>query len=312
MNVLFIGYGSIAAKHKQALDNLYPDATSYALRSNTAAAPIDDITSIYSWDELPGQIDFAIVSTPTFRHTEFVKTLTEKGIPVFLEKPVADILDGLDELNEQISEQQLPTYVACNLRFLPVLQFLHTYLNENKPRIKEVLVYAGSYLPDWRPSINFRENYSARADMGGGVHLDLFHELDYISWLFGVPEKSIGIRTSNSSLQISAIDFASFSWMYSGFTTTILLNYFRRKAKRTIEIVFEDDTWIVDLRNNNIVAESGKIIFEQPEFSIKDTYTKQMAYFTDCILKKENPALNTFGHSLKILKICLQEDEIKG
>ncbi|GAA3925360.1 gfo/Idh/MocA family oxidoreductase [Chitinophaga oryziterrae] len=311
MNVLFIGYGSIAAKHKQALDNLYPDAICYALRSHAGSAPVAGVVNIYGWEELAEKVDFAIVSTPTFRHTEYVKILTEKGIPVFLEKPIASVLDDLDILDQQISQWKLPTYVACNLRFLPVLQFLHAYISDERPRINEVLVYAGSYLPDWRPKIDFRENYSARADMGGGVHLDLFHELDYISWLFGLPSRSISIKTSASSLEISAVDFASFSWVYNGFTATILLNYFRRKAKRTIDIVFEDDTWIVDLMNNRIIAESGKVVFDQPDFSIKDTYTKQMAYFTDCISKNVTPLLNTFGNSLKILKICLQEDEIK-
>lgn len=306
MNILFIGYGSIAKKHKLAIDQLYPSAVCVALRSGRDAAEIEGVRSIFAWDELTVKPDFAIVSTPTFRHTEDVKILVEKNIPVFLEKPVSHILDGLDELTAEIKQQQLATYVACNLRFLPVLQFLHDYLNKKEQRVNEVLVYAGSYLPSWRPGIDYKENYSAKAEMGGGVHLDLFHELDYISWLFGQPEQSFNIRTNQSSLNLSAIDFASYSWMYKGFTATILLNYFRRKAKRTIEIVFDESTWIVDLLKNNITTDTGELIFEGGDEGIKGTYLSQMKYFTDNIKTKTNPVLNTFEDSVNILKVCLE------
>lgn len=306
MNILFIGYGSIAKKHKLAIDKLCQSAVCIALRSNKDALEIEGVKSIYGWDELIVNPDFAIVSTPTFRHTEDVKVVVERRIPIFLEKPVSHVLDGLDALSKEISDKHIPTYVACNLRFLPVLQFLHSYLEEKKPKINEVLVYAGSYLPDWRPAVNYKENYSARSEMGGGVHLDLFHELDYVSWLFGQPDRSLSIKSNKSSLDLSAVDFASYSWTYEGFTATILLNYFRRKAKRTIEIVFEDDTWIVDLLKNNIMTDSGQLIFDCADSGIKDTYVSQMRYFIDCIRSGTTPMFNTFQDSVKILKVCLE------
>ena len=37
-------------------------------------------------------------------------------------------------------------------------------------------VEAGQYLPDWRPWQNYRESYSARQDLGGGIILDGSHE----------------------------------------------------------------------------------------------------------------------------------------
>ncbi|MDP1689373.1 MAG: Gfo/Idh/MocA family oxidoreductase [bacterium] len=311
MNVLFIGFGSIAKKHHAALLDLYPDVKCFALRSQANAAAVPDLVNLYNWSELPSSIDFAIVSSPTYKHTADVKELIDRRIPIFLEKPISHRLDGLDELNEQIKKNTIPTYIACNLRFLPVLQFLREEILKSNKRINEVVIYAGSFLPEWRPNINFRQNYSANESMGGGVHVDLFHELDYACWIFGKPEQSFNIKRSSSTLKIPAVDFASYSLIYPNFVTTVLLNYFRKQAKRTIEIVFDNDVWTVDLLKNKLVNAEGEIIFEKNDFTIRDTYKVQMHYFTDAIKKGVSPDLNTFENSLEILKICLRNDATK-
>jgi len=192
------------------------------------------------------------------------------------------------------------------MRFHPCIGFLKQHLDKSAAKINEVNVYCGSYLPDWRPDKDFRAIYSANKNMGGGVHLDLFHEIDYTCWLFGFPESSACFNSSKSSLDIDAEDYANFIFKYPSFNASIILNYYRRIPKRSIEILFEDSTWYVDLINCTITVDDNTIVFSCPEFKIADTYLKQMEYFIDHINNGIQP-MNTFAESLQILKLTLQD-----
>lgn len=309
MKVLFVGFGSIAKKHYYVLRKLRPDATIYALKSGPQTSEIYDITDVYNWNEVPSDITFAIISNPTFKHTEVLTELVNRNISVFLEKPISDSLDGLEAIEKQIQKKKLITYVACNLRFLSSLQYLKNVILSKDKRINEVSVYCGSYLPDWRPGKNYRNIYSSQKEMGGGVHLDLFHELDYSCWLFGLPSESFKILRSKSSLNISAVDFANYQFIYPDFISSITLNYYRLDSKRTIEIVTSDETLTVNLLSNTISNNKGEIVFANSDNAINDTYLAQMDYFLG-ILAGINSPMNSFSESFQILKICLNSEKI--
>lgn len=309
MNILIIGLGSIAGKHINVLKSLFgSDIHLYALRSGSNQKTYPGIRDFNNYDEVDIHIDFAIVSNPTSAHFETINILLDKSLPLFIEKPVVHKVEQAELLLKRIVEKSVFTYVACNLRFHPCIKFLKSYLKRDViETLNEVNVYAGSYLPDWRQGQDYKQNYSAIADMGGGVHLDLFHEFDYVVWLFGQPEKVNSVRRSESSIDIASVDYANYCIEYSGFAVSVILNYYRRKAKRQIELVFEDAIWNVDLINSKITDDNGTIIFNEPNFIMMDTYTEQMKYFADHLIQNRTP-MNTFAESVQILKICLNDD----
>jgi len=307
MKVLIVGLGSIAIKHINALFSINKNTKIYALRSNSNKNNVEGVTNIYDLKTSKIIFDFAIISNPTHLHFKFIEKLTTLEIPLFIEKPVLHSLDKINYLTSIIERKSIVTYVACNLRFHPCILFLKRRIEEKKLKVNEVNVYCGSYLPDWRPNQDFRTVYSANADTGGGVHLDLFHELDYTTWLFGLPTKSNSLVRSSSTLNITAFDYANYTLEYNTFTASIILNYYRKQPKREIEIVLENNIWTVDLINNNIKNNTGEYLFKDEKFEVKDTYRLQLLYFTNCLTKKKTP-MNSFKESLENLKICLQHE----
>jgi predicted dehydrogenase len=303
MNVLIIGLGSIAQKHIKAIRELYSNVTVFALRSTKNVDEQKGIINIFCLEGLNKlNIDFVIISNPTVAHSDTIKKLIPFNIPLFIEKPLFSELNN-DELIKEISHKNITTYVACNLRFLGCLRFTKDYLI-NK-RINEVNIYCGSYLPDWRPDRDYKTTYSANKDLGGGVHIDLIHEIDYTYWLFGRPIEVSKIFSNKSSLGINAYDYANYNLSFDEFNVSIILNYFRRDPKRTLEIVLDEQTIFVDLLKN-CVYRDGDIIFESKK-TIIDTYKDQLSFFVNEIISKKKE-FNRVDEAYEILKICLHKD----
>ena len=306
MKVLIIGLGSIAQKHIDAINKIDQSTSIYALRSNTNSKSFTNIIDLYNLTEVPNDIDFILISNPTSLHSKTILKVIDFNKPLFIEKPVFDSIINNEEIVRLIEKKNIKTYVGCNLRFHPALNFIKTYLNSGKSKINEVNVYCGSYLPNWRPQQDYTKSYSANQKLGGGVHLDLIHELDYTIWLFGKPINYNSIKRKVSNLSIDTFDYANYNLSYPDFNVSITLNYYRTSPKRHIEIVLENETLICDLLTSTILNSENKIIFTDNEFDSSKTYLNQMNYFIDN-LKNEYIYMNNINESFEILKIALND-----
>ncbi len=303
MNILFIGLGSIAKKHISAIQTILPESKLFAFRSSKNSKKVTNIISIYNKKELYGyKFDFVIISNPTSKHKDTIKLALELHCPIFIEKPLYHKLD-IQKLLEEIKNKKILSYVACNLRFLDVIRKIKKEIEKNDKKINEINVYCGSYLPLWRKDKNYKESYSASKKLGGGVQLDLIHEIDYIFWIFGVPIKTNKILKNNSHLNIQSFDYANYCLEYDNFCVSIILNYYRFDAKRTIEILFDEETWSIDLLKNEIKI--GEKIIYKSEQKIVDTYYLQMKYFIDLVKSKKTTSFNDVFEAYKVLKISI-------
>lgn len=306
MTILIVGLGSIARKHIMALRILEPEATIYALRSTHSSLPQEGVRDIYSLEELADvQLDFVIVSNPTSEHKKTIEQLANMHCALFIEKPLYHLLD-IERLVCDLEKSGRLTYVACNLRFLDCMEFVKKELSDKQKRVNEVNAYCGSFLPDWRQGVDFRAVYSAIPSMGGGVHLDLIHELDYLYWFFGVPHTVHSVFSNRSSLSIDSYDYANFCLEYDDFSASVILNYFRRDSKRTLEFVLDDETWTVDLLTNKVTC-VDRLLFSS-EQTIQATYLKQMDYFLHLVRSDKRKSCNTIADAFNVLKICLNND----
>ena len=306
MKLGFIGYGSIAKKHILAINELYNNVEILLIRRNLyeKVENLENITFETSTDinDLE-KVEAIFITNPTSYHTNVIQNVLYLNKPLFIEKPLSHSTNELVGIIEKINQSQIITYHACALRFHPCIIYLKEKLLK-KIRVNEINIYCGSYLPEWRKDVDFRESYSALASMGGGVHLDLIHEVDFCYYLFGVPISTNLFTSSKSSLSIPAVDYANYLWQYDVFNLQITLNYYRRDYKRTIEIVAEGGTYVIDIKKCSITKD-GISIFES-DSTPNDWYKLQIDYFMQCVVNNQKCS-NDINEAYKVLKLCLNE-----
>lgn len=250
--IAFVGMGSIGKRHiNNVCDLISMQGDTYTIdlyRSSMNRVLPEEITKKIHHQYLcsePVQRDYDMVfiTNPTSLHLETALKYRNYTKALFIEKPVFSTgevpIEQVKELDEIIS------YVACPLRYNPVLQYVKNNLNLDK--VFSVRAMSSSYLPDWRPGQDYRQTYSAHADLGGGVDIDLIHEWDYLSWIFGMPDLCKAVVGRISNLEIDSNDIALYVAQNSWMTFELHLDYFGRMPQRTLEIFTQDDTIRCDI-----------------------------------------------------------------
>ena len=95
------------------------------------------------------------------------------------------------------------------------------------------------------------ENRTPRSDLGGGVILTQIHEIDYLQWLFGVPEAvyAVGGRIGNLEIDVEDSADALFRYQRDGRTLAVHLHvdYLQRQPRRRCRVTGENGVVEVDL-----------------------------------------------------------------
>ena len=145
---------------------------------------------------------------------------------------------------ELARSKNLVTLVGCNLRFHPGLVAVKRLLEQGVAgRIVAIRAEVGQYLPDWHPGEDYRQGYSARLDLGGGIILDAVHEIDYVRWLLG-PVRSVACFAGKlSHLEVETEDTAALLFRFSNGTIgEVHLDYVQRAYSRTCHIIGDEGT----------------------------------------------------------------------
>ena len=215
-----------------------------------------DASYLYSAD-VQNDYDMVFITNPTSLHLEAALKFRSHTKALFIEKPVFDCFDVDEDIIKTLDE--IPSYVACPLHYNPVLQYIKQNIDLTK--VISVRAMSSSYLPDWRPGQDYRQTYSAHADLGGGVDIDLIHEWDYLTWIFGMPTVCQAVVGKYSALEIDSNDTALYVAKNNQMTFELHLDYFGRKTQRMLDIFTQDDTIQCDLIAGTITyLKDGKTI----------------------------------------------------
>ena len=170
---LIIGFGSIGKQQYKVLKKLkiFQNIYIYSKR-NKKKNFISEFYKIVNINP-----DLIVICSETAKHFSQLKFIESKfkNKIILVEKPLFSNSKYLNIKNNKV-------FVGYNLRYDPMLQYIKKIIEKEKKIITSNIT-CNSFLPNWRIR-DYSKSYSASKRKGGGVHLDLSHEIDYTNWIF--------------------------------------------------------------------------------------------------------------------------------
>jgi predicted dehydrogenase len=292
MRFAVLGCGSIGRRHLRNLRALGQDDLSAFDPDPGALKSVEDELGIKSfgvladvWNAAP---DTVLVTASSSLHVELALNAARHKCHLFVEKPLSHSLDGVDELMSIATGSGLITMVGCNMRFHPGPALVKRLIEEGAAgEILGARVYTGSYLPEWRPWLDYRKSYSAAADMGGGALLDCIHEIDLALWYFGAARVRGAAIKQAESLGIAVEGMAEVLLQHeTGVLSSVHLNFVQRDYHRGCFVIGEKGTiyWnfgspVVELRTGQDAITRYEL---DPAWHTDQMYVDEMSEFIRC------------------------------
>lgn len=290
MKVLVIGYGSMGQKHVASLKiNKFKEIYVLTQQKNIAHPTIKKLSQIHLIDP-----DYIIISSETSKHYKTLKYIEKnfKNKFILVEKPLFHKFYNLKIKNNKV-------FVGYDLRVHPIINFIKNKLKNKK--IWYASVECGSFLPFWRKNIPYHKSSSAKKKYGGGVLLELSHELDYFLLFFKKFNILDVFNKKISNLKINTDDFLDVKFYNKDIPfINIRLNYFARKNIRKITIEGNNISINACLLTNKIfIEENGlkkKLYFKKLK--------KNILYINEhkLIKEKKYSKLCSYNQALDVMK----------
>lgn len=309
MKVLLAGCGSIGKRHLRNLIalNQVKKIFVYSKVKNCLDGLKDKskVSLVESLDDI--QADLAIIANETYKHVDIALVLARKGMHLFIEKPLSHSLSGkLNLLKRIIRRNKLKVGVGYNLRFLGAIKFIKMILSQQAlGNVYFVRIEVGQYLPSWRSGRDYRVVYSASKRRGGGVALDLSHEIDYMRYFFGDPYSFKAVKAKVSNLKIDSDDIFEGIYTYDNFICSVHMDYLQKERKRIIRIEASKGSLICDLITKKIIIEINgkkKIVAGKKFFDLDKTYIEEILSFIRSVENNAKPEV-TFEDGIRVLEL---------
>ena len=313
--ILIVGLGSAGTRHLRLVREVFPNCDIKILRFRAQNEAPQLAESFFSTVEEAIQFapQISVIANPSTFHVHIAQELAQVGVNLLIEKPLSSSLEGVANLIETCKENKSILMIGYNLRFSPSLQHFQKLLSEgNIGDLLSVRCEVGQYLPSWRPETDYRQGVSGRKELGGGVLLELSHEIDYLRWIFGEVEWIRATLGQQSKLEIDVEDSAHLTIGFSPnsdgrqLVGTVNMDFIRHDRTRTCIVIGEKGT----LRWNGLTGEvdlfeegatGWKMLYiHQPQQD--ETYRAELQNFLDSIQENKIPFV-TGEDGLRVLEI---------
>jgi len=330
MKILIAGLGSVGRRHLRNLIAL-GEKDIILLRSHRATLPDDELAGYPVETDLQEALnkhapDAIIIANPTALHLDVAIPAAQAGCHILLEKPIANSLDRVNQLQEAAQKSGSRILVGFQFRYHPTLRKSRELIQQGAlGQVLTVHVHWGEYLPQWHPWEDYRQSYAARSDLGGGVIVTLTHPLDYLRFIVGEVDSLWSFNGHLSPLDLDVEDTAEIGLTFAnGALGGVHLNYVQRPPVHRMEIVGTNGTLRWDnadgvLHFYKLPAPFGSYSdnppapaiesFPPPEgFDRNQLFVEQTRHFLE-VVRGESEPVCTLEDGIQALRLALAAKE---
>ena len=309
-NVLIVGYGSAGKRYHKIVKKFYPNCSVKVFSTRNIKKKNNYFLRSYT-DIINFKPNISILANPSSLRLRLCKLLSVLNSHVLIEKPLSSDLKQADKIIKLFKKKKVIIKVGYNLRFLNSLRkFKEIIKNKKIGRIFFARVEVGEYLPNWR-SIFYTNSVSAKRRFGGGVLLELSHELDYLLYLLGDFDKVFCKIQKSSDLKIDVEDVGNLILHNKkNFFVNVSLDFCRRDKVRKCYISGKKGSMELNFLANNIKYYNNKWTkINFPKENMINTYKKVFDEFVRITKNnksyfiKRKTELASLNDSRKVLKI---------
>lgn len=270
-------------------------------------------------------VDAVFICTPNSTHIPIARKAAEKGVHVFIEKPIGIQIEEVEEYIELAKANKVKTMVGMTHRFRREASILKSYIDQGKLGdlyyVKAKLFRGRGTPKGW---------FTNKSLSGGGALMDIgVHVLDLAWWLMGCPEprsisgKAIGAlgnyqtkytsswASKNNQLNANHVfDVDDFSSGWIRFRNGAVLNIevawaMHGEQDEGISIELFGDQGGAKLNPLTIYGEENGIVTKnEPHFAKNDVFQDELNHFIDCLVEQKEPLIDA-EQGLSVLKMLL-------
>ena len=295
MQIALIGSGMMGRVHADAYGTLEGMKVAYVVDKNREAGEalartwnceyLDDVARLEG-----RRFDIADICLPTHLHVPTIEKVSGFCPNIVCEKPLALSADEVAQVQHLVERRGLKLMVAHVLRFWPAYERAKEYVDSGRlGKLDSVLCTRRQKAPGWSS-----DDWLFNEGKSGGVVFDLIaHDVDYITWLLGAPERVMGKVSRNPAGRQT---HAKAELVYDGFMATVFgswgmpSNFAGGNLSWTLEIIGSEGMVYADNRENCLVVDLEGQPEYREELPVHDTYAEELRYFVECVRQGRTPS----------------------
>jgi predicted dehydrogenase len=207
---------------------------------------------------------------------------------------------GLKLLYTTCKKKKINIFVGYNIIFLDSLIKLKDILRKEK--ILKVSIKTNYDLRLWRKNKNYKKSVSAIKNKGGGVLLELSHDIHYLMWLIGLPKWVSCYYSKLSDLKVNTEDNVILNIGFNKIISNLQMDFINKYNQRNLEVLTKKNYYQWDYNNNTIKKYNPKTkklyLFFKGKIDKNLSYKEELKDFfkqnnQSKILKNLNLAIST-------------------